>query len=65
MVEAIENKIDFTFLDTSEKKTFTVLIALNRPILKELFDKLKDKIDYIICADGASNRMYDSFGEER
>jgi hypothetical protein len=60
------NTIDFTFLDQTDKKYhYTVLIILNRPILKEQYIDLKDKVDYIICADGAANRMYDDLGTDR
>lgn len=65
MVESSENTIDLTFLDSLEKQSFTVLIILNRPIIKELYYKLKDKIDFIICADGAANRVYDDFKDDK
>jgi thiamine pyrophosphokinase len=59
------NTIDFTFLDQAEKQyDYTVLIILNRPIHKDQYKDLKDKVDYIICADGAANRMYDNLGTE-
>jgi thiamine pyrophosphokinase len=61
-MENSENIINFSFLDTNEKKRFTVLIILNRPIIKNLFLKIREKVDYIICADGAANRMYDNLG---
>ncbi len=60
------NVIDFTFLDTNEKKyDYTVLIVLNRPILSEQYKDLIQKVDYVICADGAANRIYDSLKEEK
>lgn len=60
------NIVDMTLFDTNEKKyKYTILIVLNRPILKELFILLKDKVDHIICADGGANRMYDDLGEDR
>ena len=60
------NTIDFSFLDVKEKKySYTVLIVLNRPIIKQLYINLKDKIDFIICADGAANRMYDNLGVDK
>ncbi len=66
MVESVDNVIDFSFLDASEKRNlFTILIILNRPIIKPLFLKLKEKVDFIICADGAANRMYDNVGCEK
>jgi hypothetical protein len=64
-MENNENKIDFTFLDIKDNNRYTVLIILNRPIMKELFFKLRDKIDYIICADGGANRMFDDLGEAK
>lgn len=66
MVESEGNLIDFSFFDVSEKKNlYTVLIILNRPIIKTLYMKLKEKVDFIICADGAANRMYDNLGYEK
>ncbi len=66
MVDLQENVIDFSFFDATEKKNiYTVLIILNRPIIKNLFLKLREKVDYIICADGAANRMYDNLGLDR
>ena len=60
------NVIDFTFLDTNEKKyDYTVLIVLNRPILVEQYKDLIHKVDYVICADGAANRIHDSLNEEK
>jgi hypothetical protein len=65
-MEDIVNIIDFSFLDQTYKKyNYTVLIILNRPLLKEQFIDLKDKVDYIICADGAANRMYDDLGIDK
>ena len=66
MVDSPDNIIDFSFFDTQEKKNaYTVLIILNRPIIKNLYLKLKDKIDFVICADGAANHMYDNLGKEK
>jgi hypothetical protein len=66
MVDAQENVIDFSFFDIPEKRNlYTVLIILNRPIIKDLFMKLRDKIDFVICADGAANRMYDNLGFQK
>jgi hypothetical protein len=66
MVESQGNLIDFSFFDVSEKKNlYTVLIILNRPIIKNLFLKLKEKVDFVICADGAANRMFDNLGYEK
>ena len=57
------NNIDFSFLDIDEKKyDYTVLIILNRPILKDQYYDINKKVDYIICADGGANRMYDNLG---
>jgi hypothetical protein len=66
MVDAQENVIDFSFFDIPEKRNlYTVLIILNRPIIKDLFMKLRDKVDFVICADGAANRMYDNLGYQK
>ena len=60
------NIVDFSFLDQNDRRyTHTVLIVLNRPILKEQFVDLKNKVDYVICADGAANRMYDDLGTDK
>jgi thiamine pyrophosphokinase len=57
------NVIDMSFLDRKDKAySYSVLIILNRPIIKSMMTELRKKIDYIICADGASNRLYDTFG---
>ncbi len=62
-MEESENIIDFSFLDHNEKRNlYTILIILNRPIVPNIYLKLKEKVDYIICADGAANRMYDNLG---
>jgi thiamine pyrophosphokinase len=54
------NIIDFSFLDNNEKKyDYTVLIILNRPILDQQYNDLIQNVDYVICADGAANRLYD------
>lgn len=59
------NVIDFSFLDTKDKKyIYTVMIILNRPIIKNFYLDLKDKLDFVICADGAANRMYDNLGKD-
>ena len=66
MVESVDNVIDFSFLDVLEKRNLlTILIIFNRPIIKDLFLKLKGKVVLIICADGAANRMYDNLGSEK
>ena len=62
----VNNIIDMTLFDTNEKKyKYSILIILNRPICKEMFLLLKDKVDHIICADGGANRIYDDLGDER
>jgi hypothetical protein len=65
-MNSVNNIIDMTLFDSNEKKyKFTILIVLNRPLLKEMFIMLKDKVDHIICADGGANRMYDDLGTDR
>jgi hypothetical protein len=60
MVEAETNIVDFTFLDAKEEKIkYTVLIILNRPIIRDFYFKLRNLSNFIICADGAANRLYD------
>ena len=59
MVEQI-NLIEFGNLCVFEKKyDYTVMIILNRPIHVEQFIKLRNICDYVICADGAANRLYE------
>ncbi len=59
MVEQI-NLIEFKNLCVIEKKyDYTVMIILNRPIHIEQFIKLRSICDYVICADGAANRVYE------
>lgn len=66
-MEKIKNLIDFSFLDINEtkKQISSVLIILNRPINKEMFIELRPNIDFIICADGAANRMYDNLAKDK
>lgn len=65
-MNSVNNIIDMTSFDSTEKKyKYTILIVLNRPILKEMFIMLKDKVDNIICADGGANRLYDDLGSDR
>jgi hypothetical protein len=60
------NTVDFSFLDSDDDKyCYIVLVVLNRPIVKELYLDLKNRVDYVICADGAANRMYDDLGSEK
>jgi hypothetical protein len=60
------NIIDFSLFDSPEKTyTYSVLIVLNRPIVTEQFLELKNKVDYIIAADGAANRMFDNLGSNK
>ena len=60
MVENSTNIVDLTFLDAKKEITrYTVLIILNRPLIKEFYLRLRDLSNFIICADGAANRLYD------
>lgn len=60
------NTIDFTFFDGVDRKYITtVLIILNRPILKKMYQEIRPKVDYVICADGAANRMFDDIGSDK
>jgi hypothetical protein len=53
------NIIDLRFLDVLEEKIrYTVLIILNRPLIKEFYLRLMNLSNFIICADGAANRLY-------
>ena len=56
---------DNTFLDVDEKPDFFLyLILLNRPFNKDVFLDLYSKATIFICADGGTNRLYDSFSKE-
>lgn len=60
MVEKNENIVDLTFLDAKDEKLkYTVLIILNRPLIKEFYFRIREISDFIMCADGAANRIYD------
>jgi hypothetical protein len=54
------NLIEFQNLCNEENKYFyTVMIILNRPIFVAQYSKLRNFCDYVICADGAANRLYE------
>lgn len=60
IVESEENVIDLTFLDKNEQKNiYTVLIILNRPLIVDYYLSIREISNFIICADGAANRIYD------
>ena len=60
MVEKNENIVDLSFLDAKDEKLkYTVLIILNRPLIKEFYFRIREIADFIMCADGAANRIYD------
>lgn len=60
LVENKENIVDLTFLDPKEDKfIFNVLIILNRPLIKEFYLRWRGLSNFIMCADGAINRLYD------
>ena len=58
MVEQ-SNIIEFSNLG-SENKLFlyTIMIILNRPIIIEQYQRLRNITDYVICTDEASNRLF-------
>lgn len=65
MVESDTNIVDLSFLDAKEEKTkYTVLIILNRPLIKEFYFRLRELSNFIICADGAANRLYDIMSKD-
>jgi thiamine pyrophosphokinase len=56
------NEINIAFLDSNEKKfSYSVMIVLDAEIVQEQFMLFKNKSDFVICADGAANRVYDTF----
>ena len=55
---------DNTFLDSPNKPEFFLyLILLNRPFERNIFLDLYNKATIFICADGGTNRLFDSFTE--
>ena len=40
------------------------MILLNRPYHKQTLIDLYDKSSLVVCADGAINRLYDSFNDD-
>jgi hypothetical protein len=65
-MNSVNNLVDMTIFDSKEKRyKYTILIVLNRPILKEFFLSIREKVDHMICADGGANRIFDALGEDR
>jgi thiamine pyrophosphokinase len=68
-VDQATNTIDFSFLDneSSDYKPFcySVMIILNRPIIIDQYLILKSKSDYVVCADGAANEVFDSMIKDK
>lgn len=54
----LTNLVDLSILEQSSEKN-AVLIVLNRPINKQQFQLLRSKSKFVICADGAANRLFD------
>ena len=64
MVE-LKNNINFNFLDVPKKsKSFIIIILLNWSFDLDIYIHLYKLSDLVICADGASNKLYD-LNEER
>ena len=65
MVEQ-SNIINFNNL-ASDKPIYlyTIMIILNRPILTAQYKQLRKITDYVICADGAANRLYELKEKEK
>lgn len=59
MVEQ-SNIINYSNL-SSDKSLFlySIMIILNRPIIVDQYKQFRRISDYIICADGAANRLYE------
>lgn len=54
------NVINFTFLAAEKPSySYTIMILLNRPIILSQFTQLRKISNYVICADGAANRLYE------
>ena len=54
------NIIDFKFgMYKEDSESFNIMIILNRPIKKQQYLLLRNNSDYVICADGAANRLFD------
>ena len=55
------NEIDCSIFDSDATSyRYTILIVLNRPINPDLFKLVKSRCNFIICADGAANRLFDT-----
>ena len=55
-----ENIINFPFLDINPNSdSFNILIVINCPIILDIYISLKKSCDFVICADGAANRLYE------
>jgi len=54
------NIITFSnIVSESPSYIYTIMIILNRPIHEEQFKIFRKMTDYVICADGAANRLYE------
>jgi|LauGreDrversion4_2_1035121.scaffolds.fasta_scaffold1036037_2 hypothetical protein len=59
MVEQ-SNLINFTYLGADKPSySYTIMILLNRPIIVSQYTQLRKISNYVICADGAANRLYE------
>jgi len=60
------NIINFSYL-ASDKPLYlyTIMIILNRQILLDQYKQLRRISNYVICADGAANRLYELKEKER
>jgi thiamine pyrophosphokinase len=59
MVE-VANLIEFGNLSSESKKyQYNIMIVLNRPVYVDQYILLRKLTDYVVCADGAANRLYE------
>ena len=50
--------------EDTKKIKYIILIILNRPVIKEQLLHLNKISDFIICADGGANWLFDTEGKE-
>lgn len=54
------NYIKYSYIASDKPQySYTIMIVLNRPILVSQFSHYRNISDYVICADGAANRLYE------
>lgn len=56
---------DNTIFDSDEPLPIpSYLVILNRKMKKDLYMKIKGKVNRVLCADGGANWLFDVFSDE-